>query len=266
MSESADGIDTGAASIARTYDFLLGGAEHCEADREAARAMIDSVPETPLLAQANRAFLRRGVRYLVAEAGIRQLVDIGSGLPSTGNVHEIAQRIDPGVRVVYVDADPAVLAHGRALLGGDERTRLIRGDARNPDAIFEHSATRELVDVDEPFAVLFGGVLMHLDDADDPEGVAARVRERLPSGGHLMISNTCDNGEPRARELARAFAASGMGENCFRTREQQLRYFDGLELVPPGLVPNNKWRPDRDFPDADNPVHALHLCGIGRKP
>lgn len=260
------GIDTSVASIARTYDYLLGGKDHYEADREAARAMMVAVPETPLLAQANRAFLRRAVRFLVEEAGIRQIIDIGSGLPTAGNVHEIAGSISSDVHVLYTDSDPTVLAHGRALLAADDVTGLIHGDLREPDAIFDHPETRALIDHEQPFAVLLGGILMHLDDTDAPESVAARIRERLPSGGYLMASNTCDTGEPRARELASAFAEAGMGSNCFRPREEQLRYFDGLEWVSPGLVPNNKWRPDSDFPDPANPAHALHIGGIGRMP
>ena len=259
-------VDTGVASIARTYDYLLGGKDHDEVDRQAARAMMVAVPEAPLLARANRAFLRRAVRHLVEDAGIRQIVDIGSGLPTAGNVHEVAQRAAPDVRVLYADCDPLVLAHGRALLATDGATRLVQGDLRDPDAIFDHPVTRDLLDLEQPFAVLLGGVLMHLDDSDAPEGVAAGIRRRLPSGGYLMVSNTCDTGDPRARELARAFAEAGMGEHCFRTREKQLSYFDGLELVSPGLVPNNKWRTDVDFPEPDNPAHARHIGGIGRKP
>lgn len=259
-------IDTSVPSIARVYDHLLGGKDNYEVDREAARAMIEAVPETPLLAQANRAFLRRAVRYLVAEAGIRQIVDIGSGLPTAGNVHEIAQRWAPDVRVLYTDNDPIVLAHGRALLATDDNTSLVQGDVREPEAIFDHAETRRLIDPQRPFAVLLGGILMHLEVEEDPDGVAARIRERLPSGGYLMVSNTCDTGDERARELARAFADNGMGSNCFRTREAQLGYFAGLDLVDPGLVPNNEWDPEDDFPDPANPVHALHIGGIARKP
>ena len=259
-------IDTSVPSIARVYDYLLGGKDHYEADRQSCRTMLEAVPETPLLAKANRAFLRRAVRYLVGEAGVRQLVDIGSGLPTAGNVHEVAQRIDPEVRVLYTDNDPIVLAHGRASLPADETTGLIHADLRDPDAIFDDPETRRLIDPDQPFAVLLGGILMHLEAEEDPDGVAARIRDRLPSGGYLMASNTCDTGEPHARDLARAFAEGGMGSNCFRTREQQLHYFDGLELIEPGLVPNNQWRPDEDFPDPQNPAHALHIGAIGRKP
>ncbi|QUH02403.1 SAM-dependent methyltransferase [Saccharopolyspora erythraea] len=259
-------VDTDEVSIARVYDYCLDGKDNFAVDRAAAQAMIEVVPETPLLAKANRCFLRAAVRHLVGEAGIRQILDIGSGLPTAGNVHEIAQEAASDVRVVYVDNDPIVLAHGRALLATDTRTAVIQGDLREADAVFDHPETRQLIDTTEPFAVLLGGILMHLEDEEDPEGVAAGIRDRLPAGGYLLVSNTCDTGEPRARELAKAFAENGMGNRCFRTWEEQIRYFDGLELVEPGLVPNNRWRPGPDVPDPDNPAHALHIGGLGRKP
>ncbi len=155
------------------YDYLLGGKHSYEVDREACQAMIDAVPETPLLAKANRSFVRRAVRILVGEAGITQIVDIGSGLPTAGNVHEIAQEINPKVRVVYVDKDPIVLAYGRALLSSNDNTTVITADLRDPDAIFEHPEVRRLIDTSEPFAVLLGGVMMHLEDDEDPLGVAS---------------------------------------------------------------------------------------------
>ncbi|WP_344679218.1 SAM-dependent methyltransferase [Saccharopolyspora taberi] len=258
-------VNTDEVSIARVYDFCLGGKDNFAVDRAAAQAMMEVVPETPLLAQVNRCFLRQAVRYLAGEAGIDQIIDIGSGLPTAGNVHEIAQEKNPDARVVYVDNDPVVLAHARALLATDANTTVISADLREPDVIFGHPETRRLIDTSRPFAILLGGILMHLEDEEDPEGIAANLRDRLPAGGHLLVSNTCDTGEPRAAELARVFAENGMGTRCFRTWDEQIRYFDGLELVEPGLVPNNEWRPAGDVPDPDNPAHALHIGGLGRK-
>ncbi|MEU6262214.1 SAM-dependent methyltransferase [Saccharopolyspora shandongensis] len=259
-------VNTEEVSIARVYDYCLGGKDNFAVDRAACAAMMEVVPETPLLAQANRCFLRQAVKYLVAEAGIRQIVDIGSGLPTAGNVHEVAQEIAPETRVLYVDNDPIVLAHGRALLANETTTTVINADLRHPDMIFEHPEAERLIDATEPFAVLLGGILMHLEDEEDPEGVAASIRDRLPSGGYLLVSNTCDTGEPRAQELGRVFAESGMGTRCFRTWDEQIRYFDGLELIEPGLVPNNLWRPGDDVPDPQNPAHAMHIGGLARKP
>ncbi|RKT82690.1 S-adenosyl methyltransferase [Saccharopolyspora antimicrobica] len=258
-------INTEKVSIARIYDYSLGGKDNFAVDRAAAAAMMEVVPEAMLLAKANRYFLRQAVRYLVGEAGIRQIVDIGSGLPTVGNVHEIAQDIAPETRVVYVDNDPIVLAHSRALLASNDRTTFLNADLREPDAIFGHPDTVRLIDQSQPFAVLLGGILMHLEDEEDPEGVAADLRDRLPSGGFLMVSNTCDNGEPRAMELSRVFAESGMGSRCFRSWDEQIRYFDGLELVEPGLVPHNQWRAGPDIPEPDSPAHSMHIGGIGRK-
>ncbi|MFI0468100.1 MULTISPECIES: SAM-dependent methyltransferase [Saccharopolyspora] len=259
-------VNTEEVSIARVYDYCLGGKDNFAVDRAACEAMMEVVPETPLLAQANRCFLRQAVKYLVGEAGIRQIVDIGSGLPTAGNVHEVAQEIAPETRVLYVDNDPIVLAHGRALLANETTTTVINADLRRPDTIFEHPEAERLIDATEPFAVLLGGILMHLEDEEDPEGVAASIRDRLPSGGYLLVSNTCGTGEPRAQELARVFAESGMGTRCFRTWDEQIRYFDGLELIEPGLVPNNQWRPGGDVPDPQNPAHAMHIGGLARKP
>lgn len=194
-------------AISRVYDYLLGGKHHYAVDRDASHAMIEAVPETPLLAKANRSFVRRAVQYLVGEAGIKQIIDIGSGLPTAGNVHEIAQEIDLTVRVVYVDKDPIVLAYGRALLSSNDNTTVITADLR----------------------------------CSDP-------------------------GDPRARELNRIFAKTGMGSRCFRPFDEQLPYFDGLDLVEPGLVACNAWRPSPDFPDPHNPAHPMVIGGVGRKP
>jgi SAM-dependent methyltransferase len=259
-------IDTSTPAISRVYDYLLGGKHNYAVDRDASQAMIDAVPEITLLAQANRTFVRRSVEYLVGEAGITQILDIGSGLPTAGNVHEIAQRIEPAVRVAYVDKDPIVLAYGRALLSTDDNTTVITADLRRPDEIFEDAEVRRLIDTNEPFAVLLGGVMMHLEDDEDPVGIAARIRAELPSGGYLMHCGCADPGDPRAKELNRIFAETSMGTKCFRPVEEQTVYFDGLDLVEPGFVAVNTWRPNPDFPDPDNPVHAMLVGGIGRKP
>jgi hypothetical protein len=257
------GVDTSVPSVARIYDYVLGGKEHFESDRAAARALLRSLPEARLPAWENRAFLRRAVRYLVADAGIRQIVDIGSGLPTADNVHEIAHAVDPAVRVVYVDVDPIVLAHGRALLGSPH-TAVVTADLRRPDGIFDHPQVRRLLDTTRPYAILLAGVLHHLSDDDDPVGVVDDLTARLPVGGHLLISGFLGGDHPRARELERAFAQSGISTARFRTWPEQRRFFAGLELVEPGLVYVNDWRPDADTP-TDSPAHTLHVAGIGRK-
>jgi SAM-dependent methyltransferase len=253
------------ASVARVYDYLLGGKEHLDVDRRAADAMRNVVPEVAEIAKDNRGFLRRGVRYLVRDAGIRQIVDIGTGLPSDGNVTDVARAIDAGVRVVYVDNDAVVLAHARARLARDDRTAVATADLRRPGALFDEVAGLGLLDLDQPFAVLLSGVVHHLSDEDDPDGIVAAVRERLSPGSHLLLSHFLDDDEPRATALERAFLHGGLGSGRFRTWKELRGYFDGLELVEPGLVYANGWRPD-EHTSTESPVRTLLAAGIGRKP
>jgi SAM-dependent methyltransferase len=257
-------VDLSRASIARVYDYLLGGKEHLDVDRRAANALLNVVPEVAEIAKDNRSFLRRAIRYLVGEAGIRQIIDVGSGLPNAGNVHEVAHAIDGSVRIAYVDNDPVVLAHARALLATDANTTVITADLRKPDSIFDHTGTQGLIDLDEPFAVLLSGVVHHLADSDDPDAVLAGVRERLSPGSHLLVTHFLDDDDPRAPALERAFLRGGLGSGRFRTWSELRRYFEGLELVEPGLVYANDWRPD-EYTPAEGPVHTLYAGGIGRR-
>ncbi|HYH29270.1 MAG TPA: SAM-dependent methyltransferase [Pseudonocardia sp.] len=257
-------VDLSRASIARVYDYLLGGKEHLEVDRKAANALLNVVPEVGEIAKDNRGFLRRGVQYLVREAGIRQVIDVGSGLPTAGTVHEVAHAIDEDVRIVYVDNDPVVLAHARALLATDELTTAIGADLRKPESIFDHPEARALLDFDAPFAVLLSGVVHHLADEDDPDAVVAAVRDRLSPGSHLLVTHFLDDDESRAHALERAFLHGGLGSGRFRTWPQLHRFFEGLEMVEPGLVYANDWRPDEHTP-TEGPVHTLYAGGIGRR-
>ena len=258
-------IDITVPSVARIYDYVLGGKENYESDRAAARGLLRSLPEAREPAVENRAFLRRAVRFLVGEAGVRQILDIGSGLPTEGNVHEVAHEIDPAVHVVYVDIDPIVLAHGRALLGRSPRTAVVTADVRDPDEIFRAPDVRRLIDPTRPYAVLLAGVLHHLPDEDDPVGIVDDLTSRLPAGGYLLISSFLGGDHPRSRELEQAFVQNGISAARFRTWAEQRRFFEGLEMVEPGLVYVNDWRPDAATP-TDSPVHTLAVAGIGRKP
>jgi len=257
-------VDLSRASIARVYDYLLGGKENLEVDRRAAHALLNVVPEAAELAKDNRSFLRRGVEYLVRDAGIRQIIDVGSGLPNTGNVHEVAHAVDPSVRIAYVDNDPVVLAHARALLATDENTAVVTADLRKPDSIFEQIRALELLDLDQPFAVLLSAVVHHLDDEDDPDGVVAAVRAHLTPGSYLLLTHFLYDDESRAFALERAFL-HGLGSGRFRRWEQLRGWFDGLELVEPGLVYANDWRPDARTP-VGGPVRTLHAGAVGRRP
>jgi hypothetical protein len=257
-------IDTSVPSVARGYDYALGGKNNFEIDRVAADALTAVFPGAVVLARHNRALLQRVVRYLVGEAGIRQIIDVGSGLPTVGNVHEVAHQIDPTVRVVYVDIDPIVLAHGRALLASNDTTTVIQADAADPQSILDDPKTRELIDLDKPFAVLMSGILHHLPDEKDPIGVTRAFREAMPSGSYLLASNFLDDDDPRAKEAERGITGN-FGTGRFRTWEEQRQFFDGLELVEPGMVYANDWHPD-DHTEKDSPWHTFYCAGVGRKP
>lgn len=256
-------INLNAPSGARVYDYFLGGKEHFEIDRQAADAINRVVPETSQIALDNRNLLRRAVRWLVEDAGIRQIIDIGSGLPTEGNVHELAHASDPTVRVLYVDIDPIVLAHGRALLADELTTTVIQADIRDADSIFDHPEALDLIDFDRPFAVITAAVLHHLSD-DDAYPAAEGLRRRLTTGSYLVSSNFLDDDEPRARNLEQAFLGSPMGTGRFRTWSELQRIFEGLDMVEPGLVYANDWRPDEATP-TESPVHTLYATGIGRR-
>ncbi|PZS33252.1 MAG: SAM-dependent methyltransferase [Pseudonocardiales bacterium] len=257
-------VDLTRPSIARVYDYVLGGKDNFAVDRSAAQAVMTAVPEAPNIARDNRDFLRRGVSYLVAEAGITQIIDIGSGLPTVKNVHEIAHEANPSVRVVYADIDPVVLTHGRVLLADDGNATVITADVTQPDTVFGNPGLTGYIDLAEPFAVLIAGLLHHLNDAEDPPKVVAAIRDRLPSGSYLLITNFLDDGSRRASDLQHAFLTGGLGAGRFRTLKEQSVYFDGLDLVDPGFVPANEWRPD-ELTRTDSPVTSLYAGGIGRK-
>jgi hypothetical protein len=256
-------VDLSRPSIARVYDFILGGKEHFEIDRRATDAIFAAVPQIGSLARDNRNLLRRATRYLVRDAGIRQIIDLGSGLPTLGNVHEIAHAVDRDVRVVYVDNDPVVLAHGRALLSQQNTTTMIMADIRDPDSVFDNPAVKEFIDFDEPFAVIAASILHHLTDAEVLPAAAA-IRNRLTVGSYLVTTNFLDDDEDRAKDLEKAFLDGGLGTGRFRTWEELRRLFDGLEMLEPGLVYGNDWHPDELTP-ADSPVHTLFSAGMARK-
>jgi SAM-dependent methyltransferase len=242
------------------YDYYLGGSHNFAVDREAARQVIAAVPDAPLMAQANRAFLRRVVRYLT-ETGIRQFLDIGSGIPTAGNVHEIA--VD--AKVVYVDLDPVAVAHGREILGGSDRATAIQADVRQPDRILSHPDVRRLLDFDQPVAVMIVAVLHYIADADDPAGLIGRLRDALAPGSYLALSQTCGDGRGPDERLASEEVYRRADHPLHpRTRAEIGRLFAGFELVEPGVVWVPQWRPDAGC--LDDPAAAGFVGGLGRKP
>jgi hypothetical protein len=238
------GIDTSTPNPARIYDALLGGKDNFPADHRAAEQVLAAVPSAPAMARANRAFLQRAVHYLAGEAGIRQFLDIGTGLPTQGNVHQVAQAVAADARVVYVDHDPVVHAHANALLADNTTTIALLADLREPEAIIGHPEVRRLLDLAQPVAVLLVAILHFLKDAEDPAGIIARLRDRLADGSYLVISHaTGDFDQQAAAAAARAYdrAAAPM---VLRSHAEVERLFDGFELVDPGLVQVSRWRPD----------------------
>jgi hypothetical protein len=249
-------IDTRTASIARAYDYMLGGTDNYEVDRRAADGLEDMMPGTYALTRNNRRYLERAVHYLAGECGIRQFIDHGSGLPTQNNVHQVAQKAAPGSRVVYVDIDPVVLAHGRvkALLAEDNSTAFIEADACDTGRILSHPDTRRLINFDEPVVALYISFLHCVPDARDPYGVVRQMIDRLAPGSYVAISHlTSDDPQVRERITRSGLEDTGGRWGRVRSREEVADFFDGLELIPPGLVKVNEWHPDgreeEDSPD-----------------
>ncbi len=260
-------INTDVAHPARVYDYWLGGKDNFPADRALAEMMIQAIPNMRGLAAANRSFLRRAVRYLAVEAGVRQFLDIGTGIPTSPNVHEVAQEVAPGTRVVYVDNDPIVLAHARALLTSQDagETAFIMADLREPKSILDHPTLAETLDLTQPVAVMLVAVLMYFRDTDDPNPfeMVATLMEPMPSGSYLAVTHPTPDFNPE--ETARAVAAAEAAGITLVPRGQAeiARFFSGLDVVDPGVTPVLSWRPDEP---PDDPRSAYYWAGIARKP
>ena len=262
-------MDTDAPHSARVWDYWLGGKDNYAVDRAVAERILTVVPRQRRHVRANRAFLTRAVRHLVTEAGIRQIVDVGSGLPTQPTAHQVAHASAPDVRVLYVDNDPLVLAHSRALLpttahGAAARIAVVEADLRDPDGL--HAALREcpLFDPDAPTAVLLLAMLMSLTDEDGPAEVLDALVAPLPVGSHVAITHTtADFDPPGMRGYVAAAHEAGMTFTP-RTREEVERFFEKLDLLPPGVVPVSAWHPDMRPPR--DPRGVSIYAGVGRKP
>src|SRR5215472_15945373 len=238
----AEGFDPSRPNVARVYDYLLGGKDNFAADRAVGDQIIATLPEVQVGVRAQRAVLGRVVRYLVGEAGIRQLLDIGSGLPTSDNVHEIARRTAPGTRVVYVDNDPVVLSHARAILSDEALTFAEQGDLCLPSSIVAGEAVRAHLDWTKPVGLLLCGILHYLLDEDHPAQLVKVLCDALPAGSYVFIHHLLHRDDPGSAALEAAMQR-GLGRSQFRTLEQVRELFGGLELIGPGLVPVSDWRP-----------------------
>ncbi|UQU63453.1 SAM-dependent methyltransferase [Couchioplanes caeruleus] len=256
------GIDTTRPHVARMYDYYLGGKDNFAVDREAVAAVEAAMPEVRQLARENRAFLRRAVTFMTS-AGIRQFIDIGAGLPTAGNTHEVAQATAPGARVVYVDNDPIVLAHGRALLATDGDTTVVTADLRDPDDVIGHDEVRHLIDFTRPVGVLLIAMTHFLRD-DERDRVMGTLRGSLAPGSYLAATHVTGDGHSReAVEGVEAAYRKTPTPIYFRRHDEVARFFDGFALVEPGLVTVDEWRPDPGDP-APEPTRWLY-GGVGRR-
>lgn len=258
-------IDTSVPHSARVYNYWLGGKDNYAADRALGEMIAERVPTIRTIVQTNRSFLGRVVRHLSGEAGIGQYLDIGTGIPAPGNVHEVAQAIIPQTRVLYVDNDPIVLAHARALMTSNSmgHTAFIQCDLRDPMAILSDPVLQTTLDLDEPVALMLVGILMHVADEEDPYGIVETLMDPLPSGSYLTITHpTADFNAEAMGAIAGSNQQSGI---TFRPRSKAevAAFFDGLELVEPGVVPVLSWRPDEPSQD---PLSAYLYAAVGRKP
>jgi S-adenosyl methyltransferase len=249
-------IDTSVAHSARVYNYWLGGKDNFAADREAAERALAAMPGLRFAVQANRAFLARSVRFLAREAGIRQFLDIGTGIPTASNTHEVAQSVAPQARIVYVDNDPMVLNHARVLLTSapEGACDYLEADLREPDTILDGAA--QTLDFFQPVALMLIGVLHLIEDEDDPPGLVSRLIARLPAGSYLTISHPASDIAPEAtKTVKRELDQSMVQRSSYRTREQVTAMFSGLELVDPGITTVARWRPSSEN-EALSPANA----------
>jgi SAM-dependent methyltransferase len=253
-------VDIDRPASSRIYDVFLGGSHNFAADRQLADRAVAHMPELPAVLREGRAFLRRAVRFLAVKAGLCQFLDLGSGMPTAGNVHEIAQQVDPTNRVAYVDIDPVTVAHSRAILADNRYATMIRADLRHPLQILRDPQVEQILDFNRPVAVLLLASLHFVADHDDPAGIVAQLRRVVAPGSYLAIAHASDDGQPPAGlGAAQDVYAQPDSRVVMRSRAQIEALFTGWELVPPGLTRTPLWRPD---PDATPPAQAAEFPGF----
>jgi SAM-dependent methyltransferase len=259
------GIDVNTPSVARLYDYYLGGKDNFAADRAAAEEILTVAPEVRLAARENRACLFRTVGFL-AGTGITQFLDIGAGLPTQGNVHQVVRKVAPGARVAYVDNDPIVLVHARALLGGaGDEVIVTPGDLRQPEEILKNPAIQEHLDFSKPVGLLLMAIMHFITEADDPRRIVATLRDALPSGSYLVLSHGTRDSRAAAVDKGTQVYRRATSPLVLRSRPEIQELFDGFEMVDPGLVWLPEWRPEKGSVAHGAPSRSLLLCGVGKK-
>lgn len=255
------GVDVTRPNVARIYDHWLGGKDNFPADREAAERILAVIPDVRDQCRANRAFLRRAVEFLV-DRGVRQFIDIGTGLPTQGQVHQIAHEVAPETQVVYVDNDPVVLAHARALLQDSDKVTVVQADLRDPDKVFDNPDVRARIDFDQPVALLLVAIVHFVPEGDDPAGIIARYRDILSAGSYLAVSHvTADHRSEEERARVLEVYQQATSPMVPRTYGQVAGFLDGFELVRPGVVDVDVWGHDVEEPPHDTVIYAA----VGRK-
>ncbi|NSC25141.1 SAM-dependent methyltransferase [Streptomyces albus subsp. chlorinus] len=263
---SPEQIDTNRPHPARMYDYYLGGKDNYEADRDAAARILATLPDVGITARSNRDFMHRAVRAVV-ERGVRQIIDIGTGIPTSPNTHEVARAVDPKVRVAYVDNDPIVAAYAGAKLINSGNAGFVLGDIRDPQGILDHPVTQELIDFDQPVALMLLAVLHFVTDAEDAVGIVRALTERLPEGSHLVLSHgTADfNDNKGFGQVARVYNEESTASAQWRTGEEIAVFFEGFDLLEPGLVQLPLWRPDGPVPGGEELTRHMGYGGVGVK-
>lgn len=261
----SDEIDLSRPSASRVYDFYLGGFHNFSSDREMAERAIQDWPDLPLIMKSNRAFLRRAVTYLIGQ-GVRQFLDIGSGIPTVGNVHEVAQELVPGARVVYVDIDPVAVAHSEAILAGNPDAVVVSGDFRNPEKVLSDPVVTEHLDFDQPVALLLVALLHFIGEEADPAGMIGTFRDALAPGSYLALSHaTHELHPPELTDFHRDLYRQTATPMTMRSRAQVEGLFSGFDLIEPGVTLGELWHPSTPV-DAERAERFPLYVGVGRKP
>lgn len=260
---ATEDVDLDRPSVARVYDYFLGGSHNFAVDRQLAAQIQTLAPDVADIMRANRAFLSRAVRFMI-DAGIKQFLDVGSGIPTVGNVHEVAQLANPATRVVYVDIDAVAVAHSRAMLEGESNTAVVRGDLRDPDGILAAPEVHRLIDFSEPVGLLIVSVLHFVADSEHPHMAVSQLREAVGPGSYLAITHAARESRPETEQVEEAYQHSA-AQGTLRSRPEIEEFFGDFALLEPGLVYLPMWRPDSPDDVDDHPERFVALAGVGQK-